>query len=57
MTLSLLDQSPEPEPAPGALLAAGALAAPAGWPAPPDPAAYHELLGQIVTTIAPAHRG
>jgi len=53
MTLSLLDQPPEPEPAPGALLAAGALAAPAGWPAPADPAAYHELLGQIVTTIAP----
>jgi len=53
MTLSLLDQPPEPEPAPGALLAAGALAAPAGWPAPSDPAAYHELLGQIVTTIAP----
>ena len=53
MTLSLLDQPPEPEPAPGALLAAGTLAAPAGWPAPPDPAAYHALLGQIVTTIAP----
>lgn len=53
MTLSLLDQPPEPEPAPGALPAAGALAAPAGWPAAPDRAAYHELLGQIVTTIAP----
>jgi len=46
MTLSLLDP-PEPDPA-GALLAP-----PAGWPAPPDPAAYHHLLGQIVTTIAP----
>ncbi|MCA1679438.1 MAG: DUF3987 domain-containing protein [Actinobacteria bacterium] len=31
----------------------GVLAAPAGWPAPPAPAAYHELLGEIVTTIAP----
>ncbi|MEJ7715348.1 MAG: hypothetical protein WKF40_06450 [Thermoleophilaceae bacterium] len=26
---------------------------PAGWPAPPAPAAYHELLGEIVTRIAP----
>jgi hypothetical protein len=26
---------------------------PAGWPAPPDPAVYHELLGEIVTRIAP----
>ena len=47
MTLSLLDQPPEPDPA------AGALPAPAGWPAPPDRAAYHQLLGQIVATIAP----
>lgn len=46
MTLSLLDE-PEPEPA------ASALAPPAGWPAPPDPAAHHELLGQIVATIEP----
>jgi hypothetical protein len=37
------DQRPEPEPLP----------APAGWPLPPDPAVYHELLGAIVTTIAP----
>ncbi len=47
MTLSLLDP-PEPEPA-----ATAALAAPAGWPAPPAPAANHELLGQIVAAIAP----
>jgi hypothetical protein len=26
---------------------------PAGWPAPPAPAAYHQLLGEIVTRIAP----
>ncbi len=26
---------------------------PAGWPAPPGPAVYHELLGEIVTTLAP----
>jgi len=47
MTLSLLDQPPEPDPA------ASALPAPAGWPAPLDPAAHHELLGQIVATIEP----
>jgi len=29
------------------------LAAPAGWPAPPAPAVYHELLGEIVGRIAP----
>jgi hypothetical protein len=46
MTLSLLAQ-PQPDPV------ATTLAAPAGWPAPPDPAAYHQLLGEIVTTIAP----
>jgi hypothetical protein len=49
MTLSLLDQpAEEPTHADPALLAA-----PAGWPAPPDPAIYHELLGQIVNRIAP----
>jgi hypothetical protein len=26
---------------------------PAGWPAPPAPAVYHELLGEIVTRSAP----
>ena len=29
------------------------LDAPAGWPAPPDPAAYHGLPGAIVEKIAP----
>jgi hypothetical protein len=49
MTLSLLDPPPEdPQP-----IAAGTLPPPAGWPAPPAPAAYHELLGEIVTRIAP----
>ena len=47
-TLSLLDQTPE-DPRPDAAL----LAAPAGWPAPPAPAVYHELPGEIVTTLAP----
>ncbi|MGH2744429.1 MAG: DUF3987 domain-containing protein, partial [Thermoleophilaceae bacterium] len=46
-TLSLLDSAQDPEPADTTLLP------PAGWPAPPDPAAYHELLGEIVTAIAP----
>ncbi|MDQ2897497.1 MAG: YfjI family protein [Actinomycetota bacterium] len=45
----LTDRPPEdPPPADTALLAP-----PAGWPEPPDPAVYHELLGEIVTTIAP----
>ena len=49
MTLSLLDQPPEePTHANDTLLAA-----PAGWPAPPEEAVYHELLGAIVNTIAP----
>lgn len=49
MTLSLLDQPPsDDQPA-----AAGTLPPPPGWPAPPAPAAYHELLGEIVTRIAP----
>jgi hypothetical protein len=48
MTLSLLDGSPEdPQPADTVL------PAPAGWPAPPAPAVYHELLGEIITRIAP----
>ena len=29
------------------------LAAPADWPAPPDPIVYHELIGEIVNTISP----
>src|SRR5437868_8098559 len=48
MTLSLLDQPPEdPQPSDATL------PPPAGWPTPPAPAAYHELLGEIVTRIAP----
>jgi hypothetical protein len=48
MTLSLLDQPPEnPEPTDTTL------PPPAGWPAPPEEAVYHELLGEIVTRIAP----
>jgi hypothetical protein len=30
------------------------LDAPAGWPAPPGPAAYHGILGEIVARLAPA---
>jgi len=48
MTLSLLDQPPAQPAQPNTVLAA-----PAGWPAPPDRAAYHELLGEIVHQIAP----
>jgi hypothetical protein len=47
VTLSLLDPPPDPEPA------GTTLPPPAGWPAPPAPAVYHELLGEIVTRIAP----
>ncbi len=44
MTLTLLD----PPPAQNV-----SLPAPAGWPTPPAPGIYHELLGEIVSTIAP----
>ncbi len=47
-TLSLLDQRPDDDRA-----TSGLLAAPAGWPAPPERAVYHELLGEIVHRIAP----
>lgn len=47
-SLSLLDPPPEEPPGPATVLPA-----PAGWPAPPAPAVYHELLGEIVTRIAP----
>ena len=33
--------------------AGGVLPAPAGWPAPPGPAAYHGLLGEIVRRLEP----
>ncbi|MGI8573218.1 MAG: DUF3987 domain-containing protein [Solirubrobacteraceae bacterium] len=49
MTLSLLDQpSADDQPTD-----AGTLPPPAGWPTPPAPAVYHELLGEVVTRIAP----
>jgi hypothetical protein len=49
MTPPLLHSAPEDRlPADAALLPA-----PVGWPAPPAPIVYHELLGQIVTRIAP----
>jgi hypothetical protein len=48
MTLSLLDRAPEDPRRDAALLEP-----PAGWPAPPASAVYHELLGEIVTRIAP----
>jgi hypothetical protein len=49
MTLSLLDPPPEdPQPTD-----TGTLPPPAGWPAPPAQAVYHELLGEIVGRIAP----
>jgi len=47
--LSLLDQ-PDDDPQSTAELT---LPAPEGWPAPPDPAVYHGLVGEIVNTIAP----
>lgn len=46
--LSLLYQPPE-DPA----VDTGTLPVPAGWPCPPDPVVYHELVGEIVTRIAP----
>jgi len=47
--LSLLDPPPDDDQSAGGEL----LPAPAGWPAPPDRAVYHELPGEIVTRIAP----
>jgi hypothetical protein len=47
--LSLLDRPDEQRGATGELT----LPAPAGWPAPPDAAAYHGLAGEIAGTIAP----
>ncbi len=47
MTLSLLDQPEDPGPPDTTL------PPPEGWPARPAPAVYHELLGEIVTRIAP----
>ena len=49
-TLSLLDPPPPGDEHPSA---EALLPAPAGWPASPERAVYHELLGAIVNTIAP----
>jgi len=49
LPLPLLDQPPPGDQPPDA----AALPPPAGWPAPPAPAVYHELLGEIVRRIAP----
>lgn len=48
VALSLLDPTPADEDPGGELLLA-----PAGWPAPPDRAVYHELPGEIASRIAP----
>jgi hypothetical protein len=48
VVLSLLDQPGDP-PRSSALT----LPVPDGWPAPPQPAVYHGLAGEIVNTIAP----
>jgi hypothetical protein len=52
VVLSLLDHSTPPERAgrPGAGVL---LAAPAGWPAAPGPAAYHGLFGEIISKLEP----
>jgi hypothetical protein len=49
-TLSLLDPPPADD---DQRADSGLLAAPAGWPAPPERAIYHELPGEIVNRIAP----
>jgi hypothetical protein len=48
--VSLFDQPPAPAGQPAALAVPPP---PAGWPAPPDPVAYHGLPGAIVAKIAP----
>jgi hypothetical protein len=50
VTLSLLDPPPDDDPPSGDGLT---LPVPDGWPAPPEPAVYHGLAGEIVNTIAP----
>jgi len=50
VTLSLLDRPEDPEPTASQTLE---LEPPEGWPAPPAPAAYHGLAGEIVHQIAP----
>jgi hypothetical protein len=50
--LSLLDQNASPERSAEAT-GSVTLPAPAGWLAPPGPAAYHGLLGEIVSKLEP----
>jgi hypothetical protein len=50
VTLSLLDQPPDEDPAVNSVVT---LPVPDGWPAAPDPAVYHGLAGEIVNRIAP----
>ena len=50
--LSLLYQAPAAPDQPSGL-ADGVLQAPAGWPAAPDPVAYHGLAGEIVSKLEP----
>jgi hypothetical protein len=54
--LSLLDQPPHDDRGASTELTeprGQILPVPAGWPTPPQEAVYHELLGEIVTTISP----
>jgi hypothetical protein len=50
---SLFDQPPIPPQQPAGEPPSNLLPAPAGWPAPPGPAAYHGLLGEIVRKLEP----
>jgi len=51
--VSLFDQPPSPPEQHAGELDGNLLPAPAGWPAPPSPAAYHGLLGEIVRKLEP----
>ncbi|MGH2862655.1 MAG: DUF3987 domain-containing protein [Solirubrobacteraceae bacterium] len=51
--ISLFDQNTPPAELASVQPAGITLPAPAGWPAPPDQAAYHGLPGAIVAKIAP----
>jgi hypothetical protein len=51
--ISLSDQNTPPTTLASGQPAATTISAPAGWPAPPDQAAYHGLPGAIVAKIAP----
>jgi hypothetical protein len=51
--ISLFDHNTPPTTLASGQPAGTTLPAPAGWPAPPDQAAYHGLPGAIVQKIAP----